>query len=154
MGAIATGNIRVLNRDVVSQLRIPESVINEVAERERHELARREHLYRDDRPAPDVRGKAVILVDDGLATGSTMYAAITALRQQQPARIIVAVPTAAPATCDAFRDVVDEIICAVTPEPFYSVGAWYDDFSQTTDEEVRNLLKKAASGHASAFRGS
>ncbi|MDQ2950441.1 MAG: phosphoribosyltransferase [Acidobacteriota bacterium] len=154
MGAIATGNIRVLNRDVVSQLRIPESVINEVAERERHELARREHLYRDDRPAPDVRGKTVILVDDGLATGSTMYAAITALRQQQPARIIVAVPTAAPATCDAFRDVVDEIICAVTPEPFYSVGAWYDDFSQTTDEEVRNLLKKAASGHASAFRGS
>jgi len=150
MGAIATGDIRVLNQGVVTELRIPESVIEKVAEREKRELKRRERYYRGDRPAPDVKAKKVILVDDGLATGSTMYAAVTALREQQPSRIIVAVPAAAPATCDAFRAVVDEIVCAVTPEPFYAVGAWYDDFSQTTDEEVRDLLQCAASKHDAA----
>jgi putative phosphoribosyl transferase len=143
LGAIATGNTRILNRDVVQDLRIPESVIDEITETQRLELARREQLYRGDRPPPDVRGKTVILVDDGLATGATMYAAVTALRQQQPARIVVAVPAAAQATCDEFREVVDEIVCAVTPEPFYAVGASYEDFSQTTDNEVRNLLEKA-----------
>jgi putative phosphoribosyl transferase len=143
LGALATGNTRILNRDVVQDLRIPESVIDEITETERRELARREQLYRGDRPPPDVRGKTVILVDDGLATGATMYAAVTALRQQQPARIVVAVPAAAQATCDEFREVVDEIVCAVTPEPFYAVGASYEDFSQTTDNEVRKLLEKA-----------
>jgi putative phosphoribosyl transferase len=146
MGAIAAGNIRILNQDVVRQLRIPERVIDAVAQTEDRELTRRERLYRDDRPAPDVRGKTVILVDDGLATGSTMYAAVAALRRQQPSRIVVAVPTAAPATCEAFQKVVDEIVCAATPEPFQAVGIWYDDFSQTSDEEVRSLLEQAASG--------
>ncbi len=148
MGAIASGNTQILNRDVIDDLRIPERAIQEAAARERGELARRERLYRGDRPAPEVRGKSVILVDDGLATGSTMYAAVTALRQQQPARIVVAVPAAAPATCDLFRGVVDEIVCAVTPEPFYSVGAWYHDFSQTTDAEVRDLLQRSSQSHA------
>lgn len=131
MGALATGNTRVLNRDIIRELRIAESLIDEVTEKQRQDLARREQLDRGDRPPPEVRNKTVILVDDGLATGATMYAAVTALRQQHPARIVVAVPAAAPATCDEFRDVVDEIVCAVTPEPFYAVGAGYHDFSQT-----------------------
>lgn len=151
MGAIATGSVRVLNQDLISQLRIPGHVIDAVIKKEERELALREHLYRGDQSARDVRGKTVILVDDGLATGSSMYAAVTALRRREPARVVVAVPAAAPATCEAFRNVVDEIVCAVTPEPFYAVGTWYDDFSQTTDEEVRNLLERAASENASAF---
>jgi putative phosphoribosyl transferase len=144
MGAVATGGVRVLNDQVVSQLRVPPSVIDAVTEREREELARREREYRDNRPAPDVRGKTVILVDDGLATGATMHAAIAALRQQGPARIVVAVPTAAPETCDAQRAEVDDVVCAITPEPFHAVGLWYLDFSQTTDDEVRELLAQAA----------
>ena len=108
-------------------------------------MARRELLYRGDRPLPDVRGQTVILVDDGLATGATMHAAIKALRQQQPARIVVAVPTASPETCDQLRAEVDEVICAITPDPFYAVGLWYEDFSQTTDEEVRDLLARSVS---------
>jgi putative phosphoribosyl transferase len=144
MGAVATGGVRVLNDDVVQMLHIPDRAIDAVVADERRELARREHLYRDDRPAPDVRGRIGILVDDGLATGATMHAAIVALRQQKPARIVVAVPTAAPATCDEFRTEVDEVICAITPSPFYAVGAWYRDFSQTTDAEVRQLLEQAA----------
>lgn len=143
MGAIATGGVRVLNEDVVNYLGIPKSVIDSVAEIELQELERRERAYRGDRPEPDVRGKTVILVDDGLATGSTMRAAAEALRQQQPGRIVVAVPVSAPQTCDEYRMGVDEIVCAVTPEPFYGVGQWYTDFSQTTDEEVRELLAKA-----------
>lgn len=143
MGAIATGGVRVLNDDVVKYLRIPKSVIDLVAETELQELERREREYRGDRPEPDVRGKTVILVDDGLATGSTMRAAAEALRQQQPARIVVAVPVSAPQTCDEYRMGVDEIVCAATPEPFYGVGQWYIDFSQTTDDEVRELLAKA-----------
>jgi predicted phosphoribosyltransferase len=119
-----------------------------VAADELRELERRERAYRDDRPEPDVRGKTVILVDDGLATGSTMRAASAALRQQAPARIVVAVPVSAPQTCDEYRMGVDEIICANTPEPFYGVGLWYEDFSQTTDEEVRELLEKARNDYA------
>jgi predicted phosphoribosyltransferase len=148
MGAIATGGVRVLNQDVVDYLGIPASVIDAVAANELQELERRERAYRGDRPEPDVRGKTVILVDDGLATGSTMRAAAAALRQQGPARIVVAVPVSAPQTCDEYRMGVDEIICGNTPEPFYGVGLWYEDFSQTTDEEVRELLEKARRGYA------
>jgi len=143
MGAVATGGVRVLNTQVVGSLRIPDYVIDAVAARERQELARRERLYRGDRLSPDVRGRTVILVDDGLATGATMLAAIKALRQQQPARLVVAVPTASPETCEELKAEVDEIICAITPEPFYAVGLWYDDFSQTTDDEVRGLLARS-----------
>jgi predicted phosphoribosyltransferase len=150
MGAIATGGVRVLNEDVVGYLRVPGEVIDAVAADELRELERRERAYRGDRPAPDVKGKTVILVDDGLATGSTMRAAAAALRQQQPARIVVAVPVSAPQTCDEYRMGVDEIICAITPEPFRAVGQWYEDFSQTTDEEVRELLARAAGGRRSA----
>ncbi len=143
MGAIATGGVRVINEDVVSQLDIPGEVIDAVAVEEQRELERRERAYRDDRPPPDVKGHTVILIDDGLATGSTMRAAAAALRKQVPARIVIAVPVAAAQTCDEFREEVDEIVCAVTPEPFRGVGLWYQDFSQTTDEEVRELLEKA-----------
>jgi putative phosphoribosyl transferase len=147
MGAVATGGVRVLNDEIVSVLRIPDYFINEVVAQELQELERRERLYRGDLPPPDVRGRTVILVDDGLATGATMYAAIQALRQQQPARIVVAVPTASPESCEGLRTEVDEVICGITPEPFYAVGFWYEDFSQTADEEVRDLL--ARSEHAS-----
>jgi predicted phosphoribosyltransferase len=143
MGALASGGVVVRNSEVVDRLGIPDRVIAEVAAREQRELDRREQAYRDDRPAPDVRGKTVLLVDDGLATGATMRAAAAALREQGPARIVVAVPIAAPETCEDFRGQVDEIICAITPEPFYAVGLWYDDFSQTTDDEVRDLLARA-----------
>jgi predicted phosphoribosyltransferase len=144
MGAIATGGVRVLNEDVVGYLDIPGEVIDAVAADEERELERRQRLYRDNRPPPDVRARTVILVDDGLATGSTMRAAAAALRKQQPARIVVAVPVSAAETCDEFRMEVDEIICAATPEPFQGVGLWYEDFSQTTDQEVRDLLEKSA----------
>lgn len=142
MGAIATGGMRVLNEQVVEYLRIPPRIIDAVAAKELEELRRREVAYRGSRPEPDVKAKTVILVDDGLATGSTIRAAVQALRQQQPARIVVAVPVSAPETCD--EDVIgaDEIVCAVTPESFLGVGQWYLDFSQTTDEEVRDLLEQ------------
>jgi putative phosphoribosyl transferase len=140
MGAIATGGMYVVNEHVVHMLAIPDSVIEEVAEREQKELERREQLYRDDLPPPDVRDRTIILVDDGLATGSTMRAAVAALRKQHPAHIIVAVPVAAPVVRDEFKAEVDEIVCASTPEPFFGVGYWYEDFSQTSDEEVHDLL--------------
>jgi erythromycin esterase-like protein/predicted phosphoribosyltransferase len=140
MGAVATGGVRVLNEQLVERLGIPEQMIDAVAARERQELARRERLYRGGRPPPDVRGRTVILVDDGLATGATMHAAIQALRQQNPARIVVAVPTASPETCEEMKAKADDVICGITPEPFHAVGRWYRDFSQTTDEEVRLLL--------------
>lgn len=143
MGAIATGGIRVINESVVRMLHIPEHIIDAVAAREQQELERREHLYRDDRPPPDVHASTVILIDDGLATGSTMRAAIAALRLQHPARIVVAVPVAALATCEELGTEVDEIVCVQTPEPFYGVGLWYENFSQTTDEEVHDLLAQA-----------
>ena len=144
MGAIASGGVRVVNDEVVRYLGISAESFEQVASEEQRELERRESAYRDDRPAPDVRGRTVILIDDGLATGSTMRAAAKALRQQQPAFLLVAVPVAAPQTCDEFRAEVDDIICAETPEPFRGVGLWYEDFSQTTDEEVRELLHSAA----------
>jgi predicted phosphoribosyltransferase len=143
MGAIATGGVRVLNREVVGQLRIPDEVIDAVAADEQRELVRRERAYRDDLPAPDVAGKTVILVDDGIATGSTMFAAIEALRKLNAGRIVVAVPTVSPATFYEMERVVDEIVAVMMPEHFRGVGQWYQDFSQTSDEEVRQLLGQA-----------
>src|SRR4030088_2287943 len=122
MGAVATGGVRVLNDQLVERLGIPEPMIDAVAAREQQELARRERLYRGGRPPLDVRGRTVILVDDGLATGATMHAAIAALRQLQPARIVVAVPTASPETCEEMKAEADDVICAITPEPFHDVG--------------------------------
>jgi putative phosphoribosyl transferase len=152
MGAIATGGGKVVNRDVVQTFRIPNYVIDAVAVREGEELARRERLYRGNRRPPQISGRVVILIDDGLATGSSMSAAIAALRKQGPAKIVIAVPVAAPSTCDEFRSEVDEIVCAVTPEPFYAVGLWYQDFSQTTDQEINELLERADHEHVSNVR--
>lgn len=143
MGAIATGGVVVLNDDVVRALKIPEAGIERVAARERDELARREALYRGSRPAPDLRGRIVILVDDGLATGSTMRAAIAAVRTFQPSRLVVAVPTGARETCEDLRRDVDEVVCVTEPDHFYAVGMWYEDFTQTEDREVRDLLEAA-----------
>lgn len=143
MGAIASGQIRVLNHGVINALVIPEAAVNRVAREEQMELERREHRYRGDRPPPDVRGRTVVVVDDGLATGSTMRAATAALRQREPARIVVAVPVAAQEACQSFRNIVDDIVCPLTPTPFRAIGQWYEDFSQTTDEEVRELLERA-----------
>ncbi len=144
MGAIASGGVRVLNRDVIEGLGIPPAALDTVVRREEEELARREYQYRGDRPPLDVRGRTVILVDDGLATGASMRAAAAALRQQGPARIVVAVPTASPETCEAFRREVDDVVCARTPDPFLSVGQWYEDFAQTSDAEVRDILQRRA----------
>jgi putative phosphoribosyl transferase len=143
MGAIATGGVQVLNQPVVDELRIPDYLIARVAEREGQELRRREMAYRGSRPAPDVAGKTVILVDDGLATGSTMLAAVRALRQQRPAAVIVAVPVGAPSTCWSLKQEADDVVCAVTPEPFLAVGYWYENFTQTSDAEVHELLDEA-----------
>jgi putative phosphoribosyl transferase len=150
MGAIASGGVRVLNEDVVRSLDLSEEMIDAVAVQERQELKRREQLYRRDRPPPDVRGKTIILVDDGLATGSTMRAAVAALRQQHPARIVVAVPIGARDTCADFEAEADETVCASMPEPFYAVGLWYGDFSQTTDDEIAELLGRAGRDSAVA----
>jgi putative phosphoribosyl transferase len=143
MGAIATGGVRVVNPDVVDALRISPAVLDRVAGEEARELERRQRAYRGDRPEPDVRGKTVVLVDDGLATGSTMRAAVAALRAQGPQRIVVAVPVGAQPTCEELGREVDEIVCLATPEPFLAVGRFYDDFSQTTDQEVHDLLSAA-----------
>jgi predicted phosphoribosyltransferase len=144
MGAVATGGLRVLNEEIVRGLGIPETEIDAVVARELEELARRERLYRGGSPPPDVIGRTVILVDDGLATGATMRAAVQALKQQQPARIVVAVPTASPDTCEALRAEADDVICTMTPDPFLAVGHWYDDFTQTTDDEAHDLLARGA----------
>jgi len=144
MGAIASGGVRVLNQEVVEGLGIPPEVIDAATEREQRELERRERAYRDDHDPVDVRDRIVILVDDGLATGSTMRAGVAALRKRRPGRIVVAVPVGAPETCADFEHEADEAICASQPEPFFAVGAWYQDFSQTSDEEVRDLLARAA----------
>jgi predicted phosphoribosyltransferase len=144
MGAIATGGILLLNENVVEALGIPETEIHAVIAEEKDELERRQRLYRDDRPPPDVASHTVILVDDGLATGSTMRAAVLALRRLGPARVLIAVPVGAPETCYEMREVADDVVCVQTPDPFYAVGLWYEDFSQTTDEEVREFLARSA----------
>jgi putative phosphoribosyl transferase len=143
MGAIASGGVRVINEELINYLGIPDEVIDAIAAVEQRELERRAVAYRDDRPPPEVKDRIVILIDDGLATGSTMRAAAASLRLQKPRRIVVAVPVSSPETCNEFRSEVDEIVCAVTPQHFQGVGLWYDDFSQTSDEEVRELLKRA-----------
>ncbi len=145
MGAIASGGARVLNRELISALGIPDEVVEQVTQDEQRELERREREYRDGRPPIDVRGRTVILVDDGLATGSSMRVAVLALKQKQPAQIVVAVPVAPRESCAEMESVADKVVCAVTPEPFWGVGQWYEDFSQTSDEEVRDLLRRAAS---------
>jgi putative phosphoribosyl transferase len=143
LGAVATGGVRVLNPDIVRSLHITQEELDTITAAEQRELERRQRAYRDALPPPDIHNHTIILIDDGLATGATMRAAVLAIRQQQPKRIVVAVPVAAPETCDEFRDEVDEIVCAITPYPFYGVGAWYEDFSQVTDEEVRTVLASA-----------
>ncbi|MEJ2514284.1 MAG: phosphoribosyltransferase [Gammaproteobacteria bacterium] len=142
MGAIASGGIRLLNERVVRALGVDHEAIQEVAEREAEELRRRETAYRGDRPPFDARGRQVILVDDGMATGSTMRAAVAAVRHLEPARVVVAVPTAAADTCQILRAEADEVICLDTPEPFMAVGCWYRDFGQTSDAEVTDLLAR------------
>jgi predicted phosphoribosyltransferase len=144
MGAIASGGVRVVNREVVRELGLTDEDIDEAAAHECEELRRREEAYRDGRPAPDLRGRTVILVDDGLATGSTMRAAVAAVRKLSPAKVVVAVPVGAADTCREFSRFADEVVCVQTPDPFFAVGGWYHDFSQTTDEEVRDLLARAA----------
>ena len=140
MGAIASGGVRLLNDEVVDALGIPGPLIDQVARREQAELERREQLYRGNRPLVSLTNKTVILVDDGLATGSTMRAAVAAIRRQQPKEIIVAVPVGAPSTCDEMREVAEDVVCLRTPEPFVAVGLWYRDFGETSDAEVRELL--------------
>jgi putative phosphoribosyl transferase len=143
MGAIASGGIVVLNQDVIAMLHVSDAAIERVTQEELVELDRRERHYRGDRPLPDIAGRDVIVVDDGLATGSTMQAAVAALKQEMPRSIVVAVPVAARETCDAFRADVDDVVCLETPDPFQAVGLWYNDFSQTTDDEVHRLLDAA-----------
>jgi putative phosphoribosyl transferase len=154
MGAIATGGVRVLNQEVVHWLGISDAVIDKVATQEQQELERRNQVYRGNRPAPDLRNRTVILVDDGLATGSTMHAAIASLRQQQPDRIVVAVPVAPSSIYKEFKREADEIVCLQTPESFQAIGVWYVDFSQTTDQEVRDLLEQPTQGVPSPGRPS
>lgn len=144
MGAIASGGVRIVSQDVVELLQIPDRVIATVAAAEERELDRRERMYRQGRPFPDMRGRTVILVDDGLATGSTMRAAAAALRAEGAGRIVAAVPVAPQESCDALGDMVDEVVCAITPQPFRAVGEWYDDFTQIGDDEVRDLLSQSA----------
>jgi putative phosphoribosyl transferase len=142
MGAIASSGVRVLNRDVLDYARVTQQQLDAVAAREERELARREAEYRGNRAPLDVRDRTVIIVDDGLATGSTMRAAVQSLRAMEPERVIVAVPVGAAQTCEDFREIADEIVCLRTPEPFEAVGLWYDDFTQTTDAEVHALLSR------------
>jgi len=142
MGAIASGGVRVMNPGL-REFDVPQSAVDAVTAREQEELERRERLYRGDRPPLILSKRIAILVDDGLATGSTMRAAAIAVKLQDPARVVVAVPVAASETCAEFRDEVDEVVCAFTPQPFRAVGLWYQDFGQTTDEEVHALLEAA-----------
>jgi predicted phosphoribosyltransferase len=149
MGAVAAGGVCVLDEDILDRLRIPAEEIARVAARERAELVRREQAFRGDLPDPDVKGRTVVLVDDGLATGSTLRAAARALRRLAPARVIAAVPVGAEESCRAIADEVDEVACLTTPSPFRAVGLAYDDFEQTTDDEVRDLLARARGARAS-----
>lgn len=150
MGAIASGGVRIVDEHTLRAAGVTEEDLRRVTAVEQAELERREQQYRGERPFPDLTGKTVLLVDDGLATGSTMRAAVAALREEGPSRVVVAVPVAANDTCDAFRQIADDIICAVIPEPFYAVGAWYANFSQTTDAEVHHLLARARDATTSA----
>jgi len=143
IGALASGGVRLINEQAVALHGLDPGEIDRVAAAEQTELERRERSYRGERPFPDLHGKTVILVDDGLATGSTMRAAVQALRVEGPDTIVVAVPVSAADTCFAFRDIADDVVCIMTPDPFYAVGLWYEDFSQTTDEEVHELLDRA-----------
>jgi putative phosphoribosyl transferase len=145
MGALASGGIRVLNDDVVRELAPSERVIEELTHEEQREVQQREQRYRGEGASPDIAGRTVIVIDDGLATGATMRAACAAVRQQQPARVVVAVPVAAPQVCDEMQQEVDEVVCAMTPATLGGIGGWYVDFRQTTDDEVRELLTRAAS---------
>uniref|UniRef100_A0A832H6W2 Phosphoribosyltransferase n=1 Tax=Oscillatoriales cyanobacterium SpSt-402 TaxID=2282168 RepID=A0A832H6W2_9CYAN len=145
MGAIASGGVRVLNYDVISWLGISSKTIDHVAAAELKELQRRDRAYRGDRPQPDIHDHTVILIDDGIATGSTMRAAISVLKTQQPAHLVVAVPVAPPKVCDELQAEVNDVVCLMTPEAFYAIGIWYEDFSQTTDTEVRELLARESS---------
>jgi putative phosphoribosyl transferase len=144
VGAIASGGTRVLNKSLIRHLGISPAAIEQATAREQMEIERRERLYREGRPALPIEGRTAILVDDGLATGASMLAAVQAVGVQQPKRVIVAVPVASREACDEFRRQVDNVICAATPEPFYSISVWYQDFSQTSDAEVRDLLERAA----------
>jgi len=143
MGAIATSGVVILNDAVIQGLAVPDKVIYGVIAMEEQELERRERLYRGNRPPPEIQDNIVILVDDGLATGSTMRAAVEAVRRQGPQKVVVAVPVGAASTCEEFQHVADEIVCAATPNSFYAVGLWYEDFTPTTDQEVRELLVRA-----------
>jgi putative phosphoribosyl transferase len=148
MGAVAPGGVVIVNREIVRDLHIPEPVLQAVAAEKQQEVARREQRYRGTRPPIDVRNRTVILVDDGLATGSTMRAAVTALLSQRPTKLIVAVPVAARWVAQSLRQQVDDVVCLMTPEPFYAIGQWYQDFLPVSDEEVRRLLDAAAKAMA------
>lgn len=152
MGAIASGGVRVINQEVVRELDITDEAIARVANQELAELSRRERSYRGERGSPDLKDKTVILVDDGLATGSTMRAAVTALRSHEPSRIVIAVPVGAPTVCKELGREADEIVCTLTPEPMSAISMWYESFDQTTDEEVRELLAEADREIASSRR--
>jgi predicted phosphoribosyltransferase len=152
MGAIASGDVLVLNEDVIQALRIPDAVIEAVASRERQELTRREQAYRDHRPPPDPHQHCVILIDDGLATGASMSSAVESVKRQGPSRVVVAVPVAAVRTAEWLAQAVDDLVVARMPEQFFGVGQWYDDFRQTSDEEVRQLLEQADRERSAAFR--
>ena len=145
VGALASGGVRVLDHELIRRLGITDADIEQIAAREQAELRRRERRYRGDRPLPPLGGLTVIVVDDGLATGSSMRAAVRAVRQQHPARVVVAVPVGARSTCEALAREADDVICATMPEPFHAVGLWYEDFAPTSDEEVEALLRAAAS---------
>lgn len=143
MGALASGGVRIINQQIVNEIKIPDEVIARVAAQEQRELERRENMYRGDEPFPELTGRKVILVDDGLATGATMSAAVIAVRHKNPQEIVIAVPVAAPETYQQLQPKVDKMVCIATPSQFYSVGMWYEDFPQTTDAEVHELLNKA-----------
>ena len=154
IGAIASGGVTVLNEETLRDYGVSREQVEAIVEAEQRELERRERQYRGDRLFPDLTGRTVILIDDGLATGSTMRAAVAALRQERPVGVIVAVPTAPRETCEELRLIVDEMVCLITPEPFYAVGLWYEDFAQTSDDEVRELIERAAARFPSASASS
>lgn len=154
IGALASGGVRVLDLDLIRVAGVSEEQLERITATEQLELERRERLYRGDRPFPDLTGKTVLLVDDALATGSTMKAAVAALREEGPTRVVVAVPVGSPDTCELLGEIADDVVCAETPEPFRAVSLWYDDFSQTTDDEVHELIVQAVSNDERSFASS